>query len=111
MGSRIFVGSLPFSTDENRLNELFAQYGAVESVHIVTDRMTGRSRGFGFVEMASSEEAAAAIEALNGTDLDGRAITVNEAKPREQRSGGYSDRPRRSDSRGGRGRDRDRGRW
>jgi RNA recognition motif-containing protein len=95
---------LPFSTDENRLNELFAQYGAVESVHIVTDRMTGRSRGFGFVEMASSEEAAAAIEALNGTDLDGRAITVNEAKPREQRSGGHSDRR-------GRGGGQGRGRW
>jgi RNA recognition motif-containing protein len=86
---------LPFSTGPDVLRELFAAHGTVASVQIVTDKMTGRSRGFGFVEMASDEEAAAAIAALNGTELEGRSLTVNEARP-QTRSGG--DRP------GGRGR-------
>ena len=88
MGSKIYVGGLPYSTSETQLQDLFAQHGAVESVKVITDRYTGQSRGFGFVEMASSEEANTAITALNGTQLEGRTLTVNEARPLEARSGG-----------------------
>jgi RNA recognition motif-containing protein len=94
MGSRVFVGGLPFASGEDALRELFAAHGDVQSVQIVTDKLTGRSRGFAFVEMSSPEEAAAAIEALNGTDLEGRTLTVNEARP-QTRSGGGGDRGRR----------------
>jgi RNA recognition motif-containing protein len=110
MGTRIFVGGLPFSTDEARVRALFEPHGTVESVHIVTDKFTGRSRGFGFVEMASTDEASAAIAALNGTELDGRTLTVNEARPQEHSGGGRSGPrrgPSRRDSMGGQGR----GRW
>jgi RNA recognition motif-containing protein len=93
MGSRVFVGGLPFSSGEDALRDLFAAHGNVESVQVVTDKLTGRSRGFAFVEMSSPEEAAAAIEALNGTELDGRALTVNEARPQTRSGGG--DRPGR----------------
>jgi RNA recognition motif-containing protein len=85
---RLFVGGLPYSVSDQQLEELFAAHGTVESARIVTDRMTGRSRGFGFVEMASEEEAEAAKEKLNGTDYEGRSLTVNEARPRMDRSGG-----------------------
>jgi len=85
MGKRLFVGSLSFSTTEDGLKAAFAAVGNVESVAIITDRMTGRPKGFGFVEMATEEEAAKAIEALNGKELDGRTIVVNEARPQEQR--------------------------
>ena len=85
---KLYVGNLSYSVDSHQLNECFAAHGTVESAQVVTDRETGRSKGFGFVEMASVEEAQAAIEALDGTDLDGRALRVNEARPRE-------DRPRR----------------
>ena len=88
MGSKIYVGGLPYSTSETQLQDLFAQHGAVESVKVITDRYTGQSRGFGFVEMSSSEEANTAITALNGTQLEGRTLTVNEARPLEARSGG-----------------------
>ena len=88
MGNKLYVGGLPYSTTEDALEQLFSQHGTVESAKVITDRDTGRSRGFGFVEMESSAEAQAAISALNGTDLDGRTLTVNEAKPRENRSGG-----------------------
>lgn len=88
MGSKIYVGGLPYSTSETQLQDLFAQHGTVESVKVITDRYTGQSRGFGFVEMASSEEANTAITALNGTQLEGRTLTVNEARPLEARSGG-----------------------
>jgi RNA recognition motif-containing protein len=99
MGSKIYVGGLPYATTEPQLNELFAAHGTVESARVITDKFTGQSRGFGFVEMASTEEAKRAIDALNGTQLEGRTLTVNEAKPQEQRSGGgRSDRG----SRGGR---------
>jgi cold-inducible RNA-binding protein len=81
----IFVGNLAFTATENDLRQLFEQYGAVEKVNIITDRETGRSRGFGFVEMPDSRSAKAAIEGLQGSQLAGRAITVNEAKPREPR--------------------------
>jgi RNA recognition motif-containing protein len=84
MGQRIFVGNLPFSATEGQLTELFGKHGEVTSSAIVKDRMTDRSRGFGFVEMTTNEAAAAAIAALAGYSLDGRALTVNEAKPRAE---------------------------
>lgn len=88
MGRKLYVGNLAFSVDSSGLEQMFAPYGAVESASIVTDRDSGRSRGFGFVEMSSADEAQAAIEALNGSQQGGRALTVNEAKPREDRGGG-----------------------
>ena len=87
MSKRIYVGNLSYQTTENDLTNLFEQAGQVESVNIITDRDTGRSKGFGFVEM-SAEDADKAIAQLNGTEVDGRALTVNEARPREERSGG-----------------------
>ena len=86
--SRIYVGNLSFSTTEDGLSEAFGEHGEVTDVVIVTDRETGRSRGFGFVEMPDDAQAQAAIEALNGQDVDGRTLTVNEARPREDRGGG-----------------------
>ena len=88
MGTKLYVGGLPYSVTEQQLNELFAQQGAVSSAKVISDRYTGQSRGFGFVEMTTSEEAKKAISALNGTQLDGRTLTVNEAKPQEKRTGG-----------------------
>ena len=88
MNNKLYVGGLPYSTTEDALEQLFSEHGTVESAKVITDRDTGRSRGFGFVEMESAGEAQKAISALNGTDLDGRTLTVNEAKPRENRSGG-----------------------
>ena len=88
MGNRLFVGNLAYSVDDNTLEGAFAQFGSVQSARVLTDRDTGRSRGFGFVEMATDEEAAAAIDGLNDQDLDGRRIVVNEARPREDRGGG-----------------------
>lgn len=84
MGKRIFVGNLPFGADDAKLNELFSQHGEVISAEVVKDRFTDRSRGFGFVEMASNEAATAAIAALNGRELEGRPLTVNEARPRTE---------------------------
>jgi RNA recognition motif-containing protein len=81
----IFVGNLAFSTTDHDLRQLFESYGAVDKVNIITDRDTGRSRGFGFVEMLDSAAAKAAIQGLQGTDLGGRTLNVNEAKPREPR--------------------------
>lgn len=94
MGNKLYVGSLPYSTTEQELSELFAQYGTVQSAKVIADRYTGQSRGFGFVEMATSEEAQKAIEALNGSNLGGRTLVVNEARPQEKRpygggGGGY----------------------
>jgi cold-inducible RNA-binding protein len=85
---KLYVGNLSFNTSENDLQSLFSQAGTVESCRIITDRDTGRSRGFGFVEMASKAEGEAAIAQLAGKDYDGRALTVNEAKPQEPRRGG-----------------------
>ncbi len=82
---RIFVGNLSYQTQDADLEQAFSRYGAVESATVVTDRFSGRSKGFGFVEMADNAEAQQAITALNGTQLDGRALTVNEARPREER--------------------------
>ena len=86
--NKLFVGNLSFNTTENDLQDAFAEHGNVEEVKLMTDRDTGRPRGFGFVTMSTAEEAQAAINALNGKQLDGRALTVNVAKPREERSGG-----------------------
>ena len=88
MGSKIYVGGLPYSATEQQLSDLFAAHGTVQSAKIITDKFTGKSRGFGFVEMASDAEAKAAITALNATQMDGRTLTVNEARPQEPRAGG-----------------------
>ncbi len=85
---RIYVGNLSFQTTEQALNDLFAEHGQVSSVAIITDRITGRSRGFGFVEMPDDGEAKAAIGAVDGTEVDGRTLKVNEARAREERSTG-----------------------
>ncbi|HLM62220.1 MAG TPA: RNA-binding protein [Pyrinomonadaceae bacterium] len=88
MSTKLYVGNLSFNTSNEDLQELFGQSGTVETVNIVEDRETGRSRGFGFVEMSTAEEGKAAIEQLNGKEIDGRSLTVNEARPREERGGG-----------------------
>ena len=87
MAMKLYVGNLSFQTSSEELQQLFAQAGTVESATVVEDRDTGRSRGFGFVEMASKEEGEKAIQQFNGTDLNGRNLTVNEARPREDRGG------------------------
>ena len=99
MAKNVYVGNMSYDTTESRLRELFEAHGEVTSVNIITDRDTGRPRGFAFVEMATDEAAAAAIAALDGQDVDGRTLKVNEARPRQPRGGG---------SRGG---GRDRRRW
>jgi RNA recognition motif-containing protein len=97
MGSKLYVGGLPYSVTDGRLQELFSAHGTVESANVISDKFTGQSRGFGFVEMSGSGEAQAAISALNGTQFEGRTLTVNEAKPRANRDsfnggGGRADR-------------------
>jgi cold-inducible RNA-binding protein len=87
MSMKLYVGNLSFQTSSSDLQDLFSQAGTVESASVVEDRDTGRSRGFGFVEMSSKEEGEAAIQQLNGKEVGGRALTVNEAKPREDRGG------------------------
>ena len=114
MGKKLYVGNLPYSVTESGLQEMFAAIGEVTSVSIITDRDTGRPRGFAFVEMANDEDARKAIAELNGKSLDGRQLTVNEARPQEQRGsfggsrggsygGGRSGGGRSGGSRGGRG--------
>jgi RNA recognition motif-containing protein len=107
MSKRIYVGGLPFKTTEEEMNALFATYGAVTSAKLITDKYSGQSRGFGFVEMPNDEEAIAAMEKLNGSDFGGRKLTINEARPMEARPrtggfGGGRDGGRGGD-RGGRG--------
>jgi RNA recognition motif-containing protein len=104
MGTKIYVGGLPYATTDDQLQEIFSAHGTVESARVITDKFTGRSRGFGFVEMSSSGEAQRAIQALNGTDLEGRSLTVNEARPQENRSGFGGNRG--GERRGGGGRNR-----
>jgi len=87
MSNNLYVGGLPYSVTEGQLREIFSAHGTVESARVITDKFTGQSKGFGFVEMSSGGEAQKAIEALNGTQLDGRTLTVNEARPQEKRSG------------------------
>src|SRR5436190_15139895 len=88
MGKKLYVGNLAYSVDSSELEQMFGAHGTVVSAQIISDRDTGRSKGFGFVEMSSDEEAQAAIAALNGKEQGGRALTVNEARPREERGGG-----------------------
>ena len=105
MSNKLYVGGLPYSITEGKLQEIFAAHGTVESAKVITDKFTGQSRGFGFVEMASGSKAQKAIQALNGTQLEGRTLTVNEAKPQAKRdSGGYGDEGQES-------RDGGRNRW
>lgn len=101
MGNKIYVGNLPFSATSEQLNEMFAKFGTVDSAKIVMDRDTGRSKGFGFVEMSTGDEAAAAIEKLNGSDMGGRSLVVNEARPMEPRTGGFGGGGGRGGDRGG----------
>jgi RNA recognition motif-containing protein len=101
--ANIYVGNLPFQTTEDDLRNMFSQYGPVDKVNIIMDRMTGRSRGFGFVEMSDSAAANAAISALNGTQCEGRALTVNEAKPKADTRGGGGGGYGRGGGGGGRG--------
>jgi hypothetical protein len=85
MAKNLFVGSLPWSVNDEQLAQIFSEAGSVDSARVITERDTGRSKGFGFVEMATDEEAKKAIDTLNGKEIEGRAITVNEARPREER--------------------------
>jgi RNA recognition motif-containing protein len=104
VGLKLYVGNLSYSTTDADLETLFAEYGAVRSAQVVQDRETGRSKGFGFVEMNDDNEARAAIAALNDREHDGRRMTVNEARPREDRGGGGSGGYRGGGNRGGGGR-------
>lgn len=88
MGRKLYVGNMSYSITNEALAQLFAPYGKVESAEVIMDRETGRAKGFGFVEMGTDQEAQAAIAAVNGQDCDGRALTVNEARPKEPRAGG-----------------------
>jgi len=88
MNNKLYVGGLAYSVTDGQLQELFAAHGSVESARVITDKFTGQSRGFGFVEMGSGSEAQAAISSLNGTQYEGRSLTVNEAKPQAGREGG-----------------------
>ena len=93
MGKKLYVGNLTYEVTSSALEQMFAPHGTVESAQVIMDRDTGRSKGFGFVEMSSAQEAQAAIAALNGQQSEGRSLTVNEARPREER-GGSRGRPR-----------------
>lgn len=97
LSKKLYVGNLPYTTTNDELQNMFSQYGAVEKADVLMDKMTGRSRGFGFVEMTNDEEAQAAIDGLNGKDVEGRKLVVNEARPMADRP------PRRSFGGGGRG--------
>ena len=100
MGAKLYVGNLSYSVTEERLQQHFAQYGSVVSARIITDKFSGRSKGFGFVEMSSDEEAQRATTALNGTDFEGRNVVVSEARPQQPRAprpGGGGGRPPRRD--------------
>lgn len=103
MGKKLYVGNLAYSVSSSDLNRLFSAFGTVESAEVIEDRESGRSKGFGFVEMGSDEEAQAAIQGLNGQDNNGRPLTVNEAKPREERGGGGGGRGGRGGYGGGGG--------
>ena len=89
MGRKLYVGNLAYGVDSSALEQMFAPFGTVQSAQVIADRDAGRSKGFGFVEMGSDQEAQAAIAAMSGKEVDGRPLTVNEAKPREDRGGGY----------------------
>src|SRR5881392_3357625 len=101
MSTKLFVGNLSFDTTENDLQDAFAAHGTVVEANLMMDRMTGKPRGFGFITMSTPEEAQKAIDSLNSTELDGRALTVNIARPREERSGGGGGRREFGGGRGG----------
>ena len=103
MAKKLYVGNLSYDTSDSDLQRLFEEFGTVESAQVISDRETGRSKGFGFVEMGNDQEAQAAIAGMNGKEIDGRSLTVNEARPREERGGG------RGGYGGGGGGGRDRG--
>lgn len=111
MTTKLYVGNLSFNTSTSDLEQMFGESGTVQSTNIIEDRETGRSRGFGFVEMSTKEEATAAIAALNGKEIDGRALTVNEAKPREDRGGSGGGRGGNRGGYGGGGYGGGKGRW
>ena len=104
MAMKLYVGNLAYSMTDSDLQNLFEQYGAVQSAQVIMDRDTGRSKGFGFVEMGTTEEGQAAIQALNDQEVNGRKLTVNEARPREERGGGGGGRGRGGFGGGGGGR-------
>jgi cold-inducible RNA-binding protein len=89
VGNKLYVGNLTYSVNDGNLQQHFAEFGTVQSAKVMTDRDSGRSKGFGFVEMGSHDEAQAAIRGLNGQSVDGRALVVNEARPKEERPGGF----------------------
>jgi RNA recognition motif-containing protein len=99
MNKKLYVGSLPYATTEEELRDLFSQYGNVASVRIITDKFTGQSKGFGFVEMENDEDAQKAIEGMNGTQLGGRTLIVNNARPPQEREGGGGGRFERDERR------------
>ena len=103
MGKKLYCGNLSFNVTSSDLDQLFGQFGTVQSAEVISDRDTGRSKGFGFVEMSSDAEAQAAIDGVNGTEHDGRTLTVNEARPKENRSGGGGGRGGYGGGGGGRG--------
>jgi RNA recognition motif-containing protein len=103
MGKKLYVGGLPYGVSSSDLQQMFEAYGTVQSAQVITDRDTGQSKGFGFVEMGSDQEAQAAIQAMNGKDVSGRTLTVNEARPREGGGGGRGGRPGYGGGRGGSG--------
>lgn len=116
MGKKLYVGNLPYTVTDSDLHRIFSAHGTVESAQVINDRDSGRSKGFGFVEMSSNEEAQAAIAALNGQQQDGRALTVNEAKPKTSSGGGggrggYGGGGRSGGGRGGYGGGGGRGGW
>ena len=102
MGNKLYVGNLAYSVRDESLHEAFSQFGTVNSAKVMMDRETGRSKGFGFVEMSSDPEAQSAINGMNGQPLEGRPLVVNEARPREERPGGFSGAPRSPYGGGGR---------
>ena len=104
MGKKLYVGNLGYGVSSSALEQLFSSFGKVDSAQVIEDRESGRSKGFGFVEMGSDQEAQAAIQGLNGKDHDGRPLTVNEARPREERGGGGGRRGGRGGGYGGGGR-------
>ena len=99
MNNKLYVGGLPFSVTDGQLQEIFSAHGSVESARVISDKFTGQSRGFGFVEMSSGSEAQAAISGLNGTQYQGRSLVVNEAKPQTNRNDNGGGRNRRNDNR------------
>lgn len=101
MGKKLYVGNLSYNVNNSELEQMFAPHGTVESASIITDRDTGRSKGFGFVEMGTDQQAQSAIDALHGKDVGGRSLTVNEARPREDRGGGFGGGRREGGREGG----------